>query len=126
MVGIGGIWLDWGRRLRAHVREQPDISWAKIARDLDISEAAVRHWCNGTRDINLADFFRLCAAAKADPAQILFGRVIVTDDQRRRLGDLVMSVLESDPATTPGYGSLITSIKRDTSAKRPKKARAPK
>lgn len=85
-------WLDWGDRLRAHVREQK-ISWTSIASALDQHESGIRHWCNGTRDINLVDFFRLCGAAGADPQAILFGEPLVTEEQKRQLGEAVISVL---------------------------------
>lgn len=106
-------WLDWGMRLRAHVKERKDVSWTKIAEKLDTTEGAVRHWCNGTRDINLKDFFRLCEVAEADAPQILFGRVSLGDVQKKQLGELVASVLESDPSVAPHYARLIGGIQQD-------------
>lgn len=108
-----GNWSDWGKRLRAHVRETDGVTWAGIAKDLDQSESGIRHWCNGTREINLVDFFRLCAAAKADPAQILFGGIKLTDEHRKILSEAVITVLESDPAVLPHYAPLIRNITKD-------------
>lgn len=112
-----GNWEHWGARLRAHVKDQ-QIQWAKIAEGIEQAESTIRSWCNGTREINLRDFFRLCAAANAEPAQILFGRMTITDDQRMRLGNLVVSVLESDPTVAQHYAPMVSEIKRDYRAKR--------
>lgn len=98
--------------MRTHVRDKRAVTWTKIADDLGQAESTVRHWCNGTREINLSDFFRLCDAAQADPVKILFGRHTLTEEARKRVSNMVIEVLEADPAARPGYRPL-TSIKRD-------------
>lgn len=86
-------WAGWGQRLRAHVKEKR-IPWEKVAARVGESGVAistVRSWLNGTRDINLVDFFALCKAAEADPAAILFGVSSLTPEQRqllRRFGEV--------------------------------------
>jgi transcriptional regulator with XRE-family HTH domain len=64
-------WQDWGTRFRNGCREK-GTSTRKVSEKLDLAESTVRSWINGTREINLSDFFRLCAAAGLDPASILF------------------------------------------------------
>jgi transcriptional regulator with XRE-family HTH domain len=63
--------LGWGLRFRQFAKAK-ELSLAQIAEKLDLSESAVRHWTNGTRDINLSDFLLLCRAAGLDPATVLF------------------------------------------------------
>lgn len=70
-----GTWLDWGKRIRAHVALR-ELSWGSVADRMGVTEAGLRHWLNGTRDINLVDFFSLCGAIDADPSEMLFGRKI--------------------------------------------------
>jgi hypothetical protein len=64
-------WESWGRRLRQHVKDH-EIKWEDVASELGVAESTIRSWLNGTREINLSDFVRLCKAAKADASQILF------------------------------------------------------
>lgn len=68
----------WGAALRDHVRTVRG-SWTKIAGVMGRSEAAIRHWCNGTREINLSEYLQLCAVAGADP-----GTLLMTGDEFRR------------------------------------------
>lgn len=91
-------WQEWGGRLREHVVDQ-GLKWGELAEKVGRAEVTLRKWCNGGNKINLEDFFLLCEAAGADPAHILFGDISITDEQRRRLGDLVVSVL-SEPRST--------------------------
>lgn len=49
------------------------LQWGDIADAMEMSESALRHWLNGTREPNLSDFVKLCQVVKADACQILFG-----------------------------------------------------
>lgn len=84
-----------------------------IAEVMGLAESTLRSWTNGTRDINLKDFFALCDAARIDPAHALFGRIGLTQEQKARLGDMVVKILDSDAATNPDYPALATSLRRD-------------
>lgn len=67
--------LGWGPRFREQSRAK-GFNLGHIAGKLGLAESTVRSWTNGTRDINLSDFLRLCAAAQLDPAVLLFqGRI---------------------------------------------------
>jgi transcriptional regulator with XRE-family HTH domain len=63
--------LGWGARFRESLKAK-GLSLGQLARELDLAESTLRSWTNGTRDINLSDFLRLCAAAQIDPAFVLF------------------------------------------------------
>lgn len=63
--------LDWGARFRLYLKDKGS-SLAKVAERLGRAESTLRHWTNGTRDINLAEFLELCGAAGIDPAMVLF------------------------------------------------------
>ncbi len=64
-------WKGWGPRFRAECRKN-QITLAIVAGRLDQAESTVRSWTNGNREINLSDFFRLCAAAEIEPRLVLF------------------------------------------------------
>ena len=76
--------LDWGARFRELLKAKHS-SLAKIAPLLDLSESAVRHWTNGTRQITLTQFLQLCAAAEIDPAVVLFAGQV--DDKFLAIGE---------------------------------------
>ena len=76
--------LGWGSRFRYHVKQR-ESSLAKVAEKMGLAESTVRSWTNGTRDINLSDFLRLCDAAEIDPAVILFAGKV--DDKFLLIGD---------------------------------------
>lgn len=105
------LWLDWGRRFRIHCREH-GIRMAALAETLGRTEAGLRHWTNGTREINLSEFFKLCKAASADPSAILFGRLLMSEEQRKHLGELALSILESDPSSSDGYNKMSLKMKK--------------
>lgn len=67
-----GEWRNWATRFREDCRQR-ELSLANVAERLDMAESTIRSWTNGTREINLSDFFRLCAAAGVDPRIVLFG-----------------------------------------------------
>lgn len=64
-------WRDWGSRFREGCRAKK-TSTRLVAGKLGLAESTVRSWINGSREINLADFIRLCEAAGLDPATVLF------------------------------------------------------
>jgi transcriptional regulator with XRE-family HTH domain len=64
-------WKTWGPRFRQQCRDK-NLNLAKIAERIGLAESTVRSWTNGTREINLSDFFRLCAAAEIEPDEVLF------------------------------------------------------
>jgi hypothetical protein len=55
-------WESWGSRMRAHIKRR-GLKWNQIAELMEM---------NGTRSINLREFFQLCTVVDADPAIILF------------------------------------------------------
>jgi transcriptional regulator with XRE-family HTH domain len=65
-------WSEWGKRLKAHMKVE-GISQEKVGEHFDVTQGAVAHWLSGRREINLSDFFKLCAFVRADPRRILFG-----------------------------------------------------
>jgi transcriptional regulator with XRE-family HTH domain len=67
-------WESWGSRMRAHIKRR-GLKWNQIAELMEMngtSGSGIRHWLNGTRSINLREFFQLCTVVDADPAIILF------------------------------------------------------
>lgn len=66
-----GEWRSWATRFREECRRR-ELSLGQVAERLDVAESTVRSWTNGNREINLGDFFRLCAAAEIDPQRLLF------------------------------------------------------
>lgn len=109
------IWKSWGRRFKNAIRENGG-SVVKCAEALEMSESGVRHWLNGTREINLNDFFRLCAAGGVDPCLVLFGAPLMNQELREFMNKAAASYLEADPLSNPHYGALMTKIRR---AKKP-------
>ena len=110
-------WKFWGRRLRNHLRES-DSNLAELAEKMDKVESTLRSWTNGTRQINLSDFFEACQKAGADPAVMLFGHPIMSESLKKQLGNLAVSVFEADPSANPDYGGMITKIKKKSSKMR--------
>lgn len=49
---------------------------AALAEKMGMSEPGINSWTNGNRNINLADFLRLCEAAGLDPAVVLFSETV--------------------------------------------------
>lgn len=64
-------WEDWGKRLRAHMKTTK-VTQDDVAEDMGVSQGTIAHWLNGRREVNLADFFRMCESARADPRFVLF------------------------------------------------------
>jgi transcriptional regulator with XRE-family HTH domain len=64
--------LGWGARFREQIKAKGK-SLGQIAEKLGLAESTVRSWTNGTRDVNLSDYLKLCAAAQLDPVVSLVG-----------------------------------------------------
>ena len=67
-------WRHWGARFRNEASRKK-ISTREAALRVDQAESTVRSWLNGTREVNLADFVRLCDATGIDPELVLFADV---------------------------------------------------
>lgn len=130
MVDTSRSWLDWGVRFRTQIKEK-GLSLAEVAAKMTrpdeeepLAESTLRSWTNGTRNINLADVFWLCEAADVDPAIVLFGRPLMTEAQRKAIGDLTASLLESDPTASPGYEQFGEKVRKSVKARKAAEARA--
>ena len=88
-------WATWGRRFRDHVKKK-GWTWARVAEMTEWSESTLRSWTNGTRSINLVDFFALCKKTEADPALILFGTSTLNSGQRELLRNVAKEFGASD------------------------------
>lgn len=122
-------WRRWPERLKLHVKEK-GLQWSQIAADMNVTEGTVRHWRKGVRDINLKDFFQLCAVAQADAYLVLFGRPFFSPEQTKKLTEN-LNALFSDPSSHPEYRKFSSDLKRATPTLREaratyKNARAPK
>ena len=105
-------WELWGKRFRALIKDR-GLTLGTLSGKLDMSESGLRSWVNGNREINLADFFRLCKAASIDPSQVLFGSVRISEEQRKQLGQIVGAILDSDPSSQPGYAPAVEKLRKD-------------
>lgn len=124
-------WLDWGHRFRVQIKDNGK-SLAQVAAlmtrpgaDEPLAESTLRSWTNGSREINLSDLFWLCETAEVDPAVVLFGQPILTDVQRKALGELTTSLISKDPTSSPNYEKLGNSIRKRVKADRAAMSRAP-
>ena len=73
-MGKKSEWRHWGARFRNEASRK-GISTREAAARVDQAESTVRSWLNGTREVNLADFVRLCDATGIDPELVLFADV---------------------------------------------------
>ena len=64
-------WQDWGRRFETEMKAK-GLDTQQLAVRISRAYSTVRGWINGSREINLSDFFLLCGAAGIDPASVLF------------------------------------------------------
>lgn len=109
-------WKSWGERLKYHLKASGS-SLAKLAERMPnrdgepMAESTLRSWTNGTRRINLEDFFELCRRAEADPAVILFGHPVMTDNLKQQLGHLAATVFDRDPTKNPDYATMMANIR---------------
>lgn len=111
------IWKTWGKRLKALAKEK-GLNLAALAEKLGLAESTVRSWTNGTHNTTLKDFFLLCAAADLDPALVLFGMPIMNPEQRKKIGELAVSILEADPTSSPDYRKMAASFKNAAGKRR--------
>lgn len=106
----------WSERFRAHMRRHK-LSQDHLGGQLNPqrTQATIGHWLRGIREINLREFFALCAAAGADPREILFGE----DSAEAALSTLRAKVLATKPDRSPDYGKFEKSLKvhRNSQAK---------
>lgn len=132
MEKLQNSWTHWGERLRQHVKES-HRKWSDIAETMDLSEGSLRHWCNGTRDINLKDFFRLCESTGADAHLILFGKPNLHHDAAHDINPELVDLITQDAAINPRYPAhsqrlrqAVHHAKQPSGAKRYKKSSATK
>lgn len=116
-------WEDWGRRFRVQIKER-EVTLAKVAEKMGLAEVTLRSWTNGTRDANLADVFRMCEVAGVDPAIVLLGRPVMTETQRKSMGELATKIMEVDPTANPNYAVMGDKIRKTVRARKAAEARA--
>lgn len=65
----------WAERFRAHMKRHK-LSQEKLGQafEPEITQGTIGHWLRGRSKITLEQFLVLCAAAGADPREILFGQ----------------------------------------------------
>jgi hypothetical protein len=92
-------WTNWPDRFRAHLARHT-IYQAGLGEYMTpkVKPATISHWLTKRRNINLKDFFQLCAAAGADPVKILFGGDINAVARKQ-----LSSILDSLPDERPNY-----------------------
>lgn len=95
-MGRKEYWERWGIRFRKHYQPR-GIKRSVFAEALEVTEAAIRHYENGTRQPKLDDFFKLCELAGADPAVILFGPRALSPDKQRKVREAARILEEMEP-----------------------------
>lgn len=98
-------WDQWRLRFREHL-DLHRLPLTSLVDAVGATPGAISHWLTGRREINLNDFFRLCEAAGADPATILFGQDMATLARVR-----LDSVFGPKPAANPRYRAFERAIK---------------
>lgn len=86
-------WKGWGERYRL-LRKVTGVPFSEIADGLGCAESSLRSWLNGTRPIRLDHFFQACELANVDPALVLFGHPLVTEEQKKKITDAVAKALQ--------------------------------
>ena len=112
-------WKLWPDRFRQHLKRH-GLTQAGLAEGLDdkVTPGTISHWLTGRRDINLTDFFSLCASAGADPAKILFGGDIEALTRAK-----LSSIIDSIPEENPRYRQFEVGAKLPRRRKAPAKTR---
>lgn len=64
-------WQQWGARLKIEMQAK-GVTTQQIAARTGKAYSTVRGWINGSRQVNLSDFFLICNASGIDPAIVLF------------------------------------------------------
>lgn len=104
----------WEQRFRAHMRLHK-LSQERLGSDLDVSQGAIGHWLRGFREINLAEFWRLCEAAGANPKLILFGV------ENEPLTESIRQTLAAHPELIPSYPRFEKSLHRKKKTRKPRR-----
>lgn len=94
-------WKNWGPRFKALAKENGE-TLATVAEKMGLTEAALRHWTNGTREINLTDFIEMCSVAGVHPSLVLFDGPPMDPDTKRQIGDLAKK-LDADIGPMPDF-----------------------
>ncbi len=95
-------WKGWGPRFKKLAKENGE-TLATIAEKMGLAESTLRHWTNGTREINLTDLMRMCKAARVHPSLVLFEGPPMNAETKRQIGELAKNALDSNPGMVPGY-----------------------
>ena len=80
-------WKNWGKRFREQVKERGE-TLGTVSERMECAESTVRSWTNGTREINLSDFFVLCEKAGVDPSHVLFNGAMVDAKIKQQVKEL--------------------------------------
>lgn len=89
-------WEGWGGRFKkAAAANNWTIKRLAGRKDAVAKEAALRHYSNGTRDIKLRDFFKLCEQAEVDPHDILFGKLALTSSEKKVIANEIVEQLDT-------------------------------
>lgn len=83
------------------------LSQEALGEAMGVSQGAVGHWLRGFREINLSDFWHLCAAAGADPREILFGET----SAQAALDTLRDKVLATSPEKSTSYQKYYKNVR---------------
>lgn len=103
-------WKNWGKRFRELARDNGE-TLATVSEKMGRAESTLRSWTNSTREINLSEFFELCASAGVNPSQVLFGGVPMDPEIKRQVGELAKRVLDADPAVVPSYQKMTKAMR---------------
>ena len=95
--------------------ESRELTQTEVARRLDMTQGAIGHWLSGRREISLTDFFRLCAAAGANPQSILFG-----EPAANGLLGKIKQLIEAEPEKSQSYQGFEKSLKGLAKGKKPR------
>lgn len=103
-------WQNWGKRFKEMAQDNGH-SLASLADPMDRAESTLRSWTNGTREINLSEFFELCAAAGVNPSQVLFGGIPMNEETRQHLSKALQATLDADPVSKDSYPKMTRKMR---------------
>ena len=89
-------WEGWRGRLRAYLREN-EIEDADAGATIGLSRELVRSWQNGHRTPNIDTLIRLCEEVGADPACIIFGARLMTNQDQEQVLAATRAALQNKP-----------------------------
>lgn len=121
---LGMDWQGWGKRLKAHMKTA-GVTQDALAEKMDVTQGAIAHWLSGRREINLNDYFKLCALAAADPRAVLFGETIPSTSVINELRELITSSPELQNLLNPGVPAQSLPAAPRISPRRGKRRRFP-